>query len=62
MGAMTEKGRKLLIVQSICIGLVGIITLLRLLSRWCTKHRDRLRFRDMNWREDVLMGLATVSS
>lgn len=60
MGAMTEQGRKLLIVQSICLGLVCIASLLRLLSRWCVKQRDRLRFRDMYWREDLLMALGVV--
>jgi hypothetical protein len=61
MGSITEKGQRLLIVQCICIGLVGIITILRVVSRCYTMHRDRLRSRDLHWREDVLMGAAVVS-
>lgn len=61
MGATTEKGQKLLVVQSTCLGLVGIITILRVLSRCYTMHRDWLRYRDLHWREDALMGGAVVS-
>lgn len=61
MGSITDQGRKLLIAQSICIGLVGIIAILRVMSRWYTMHRDRLRYRDLHWREDAFMGAAVVS-